>query len=415
MKEREGRTTVKKNTLKKALACTGMILLTGCFAACAPRDLQRGYPSIGPAEEEKPVVSTWGPSVITPEAVLRPVPWSAIEAWPQEDPRPALGVFLQSCESLSRRNAWAGVCSAARLSDSQDREAVRQFFEEYFIPHQATTDTGGDRGLITGYYVPDLIGSRIATERFRYPVYGRPDDLVVVDLGDIHPDLSHHGLRGRLQGQRLVPYWTRGQIDSGEADLPAPVLCYVEDPVDLFFLHVQGSGRITLTDGTVMLLNYADQNGHPYVSIGRLLLDRGAMKPHQMSMDNIRDWGQQNPHKVLTLLKENPRYVFFRTLPGDWQMPPGAQGIPLTSGYSLAVDPRTTPLGAPVFLSTTWPNSDRPLHRLMVAQDTGGAIKGPVRADFFWGMGDRAGALAGRMKQEGRMWVLLPRESLPQH
>ncbi len=407
---------MKKNALQRTLTSIGMmIILSGCLAACAPRDVPRGYPTLAPADTEKPVVSTWGPSVLEPGEALRAVSWYAIEAWEREDSRPALRAFLKSCESLSRRNAWAGVCAAAAEVDSQDREAVRRFFEEHFVPHQATNDKGGDRGLITGYYVPDLAGSPVATERFRYPVYGRPDDLVIVDLGDIHPDLTHHGLRGRLEGQRLVPYWTRGQIDGGEVDLPAPVLCYVEDPVDLFFLHVQGSGRITLPDGTIMLLNYADQNGHPYVSIGRLLLDRGAMQPHQMSMDNIKAWGQKNPHKILTLLKENPRYIFFRTLSGDWRMPPGAQGIPLTSGYSLAVDPRTTPLGAPVFLSTTWPNSDRPLHRLMVAQDTGGAIKGPVRADFFWGMGDHAGALAGRMKQEGRFWVLLPRGSLPQH
>ncbi|WP_349632300.1 MltA domain-containing protein [Desulfuromonas sp. CSMB_57] len=216
-------------------------------------------------------------------------------------------------------------------------------------------------GLVTGYYVPDLKGSKERTPRYRFPIFERPSDLLVVDLAAIYPDLSKYNLRGRVEGKRLVPYWTRDEIDSGMANLPARVLCYVEDPVELFFLHVQGSGRVTLPGGE------------------GLLLERGEMTRHQ-------EVGSRKP--------------------------PGAQGIPWTAGYSLEVDSRTTPLGAPVFLSTTWPNSTEPLQRLMVAQATGGAIKGAVRADFFWGMGDEAGALAGRMRQVGWMWVLLLKEAL---
>ena len=249
-------------------------------------------------------------------------------------------------------------------------------------------------GLVTGYYVPDLKGSKERTPRYRFPIFERPSDLLVVDLAAIYPDLSKYNLRGRVEGKRLVPYWTRDEIDSGMANLPARVLCYVEDPVELFFLHVQGSGRVTLPGGE------------------GLLLERGEMTRDQMSMQNIADWGRRNPDKVSNLLAENPRYVFFRHLEGGSRKPPGAQGIPWTAGYSLAVDSRTTPLGAPVFLSTTWPNSTEPLQRLMVAQATGGAIKGAVRADFFWGMGDEAGALAGRMRQVGWMWVLLLKEAL---
>lgn len=387
-----------------------VLLSTSC---ALPREMGQPPSTTAAVAVKPPTLSTWGPKVLERSQNLQAVSWAEIIAWRQEDPRPALGAFLKSCESLSRRNAWAEVCAEARRCDSSDQGAVQRFFQENFVPHRVINEDGSHLGLVTGYYVPDLEGSLVQTGRFRHPVYGRPADLLVVDLASIHPTLSNYSLRGRVDGQRLVPYWTRGEIDSGQVRLPAPVLCYVEDPVDLFFLQVQGSGRILLTNGETMIINYAEQNGHPYSSIGKLLLDRGEMTPHQMSMQNIRDWGRRNPDKLVQLLAENPRYVFFRRLEGGLQMPPGAQGIPLTSGYSLAVDPRTTPLGAPVFMSTTWPNSTQPLHRLMVSQDTGGAIKGPVRADFFWGMGNEAGVRAGRMKQRGRMWVLLPKASLP--
>jgi len=203
-------------------------------------------------------------------------------------------------------------------------------------------------------------------------------------------------------------------IDGEGRPLAGQELCWVNDPVELFFLQIQGSGRILFEDGSRVMVNYAEQNGHPYRSIGKWLLDRGAMSRDQMSMQNIKAWARANPQLVGDLLSQNPSYVFFRELPADVASPPGALGVPLTPERSVAVDPRYTPLGAPVFLATTWPNSDRPLYRLMMAQDTGGAIKGPVRADFFWGLGDAAGIQAGRMKQPLRMWVLLPvEEPLP--
>ena len=185
-------------------------------------------------------------------------------------------------------------------------------------------------------------------------------------------------------------------------------LLWVEDPVDLFFLQIQGSGKVTLDTGETVRLAYADQNGHPYKSVGRLLVERGELTLDQASMQGIRAWGQRNPDKLGDLLNTNASYVFFREQAVDTASPAGALGVQLTPGRSLAVDPRVIPLGAPVFLSTTQPTSTQPLHRLMAAQDTGGAIKGAVRADLFWGSGDEAGALAGRMRQTGRLWVLLP-------
>ena len=298
--------------------------------------------------------------------------------------------------------------------DNAPGAEVRAFFERNFVPHQVRQANGSSEGLLTGYYVPDLHGSRTPSVAYPYPIYRRPDDLLVIDLSEVYPELGNYRLRGRVEGQRVIAYWDRSKIDGQGQPLAGQELFWVADPVELFFLQIQGSGRILLDNGERAMVNYADQNGHPYKSIGKYLIDRGAMTRDQMSMQNIREWARKNPQEVDKLLNQNPSYVFFRDLGGDVQSPPGALGVPLTPGRSLAVDRRYIELGAPVFIETTWPNSDRPLQRLMMAQDTGGAIKGRVRGDFFWGMGDQAGALAGRMKQTARFWVLLPREEKTQ-
>jgi membrane-bound lytic murein transglycosylase A len=215
-------------------------------------------------------------------------------------------------------------------------------------------------------------------------------------------------LRGRIDGRRVVPYYTRADIEAGKGNLAGREILWVDDAVDLFFLHIQGSGKITLDTGEVVRVSYADQNGHPYKSVGRLLVERGELTLDQASMQGIKMWGTRNPEKLPELLDANASYVFFREQPVNGAGPLGALGVPLTPTRSVAVDPRAVPLGAPVFLSTTWPNSTLPLNRLMMAQDTGGAIKGAVRADFYWGSGNEAGMQAGRMRQTGKIWVLLP-------
>ncbi|HYX63448.1 MAG TPA: MltA domain-containing protein, partial [Burkholderiales bacterium] len=215
-------------------------------------------------------------------------------------------------------------------------------------------------------------------------------------------------LRGRLQGRRLVPYWSRAEIDGRNGEFPAPVIAWVADPVDLFFLQVQGSGQILLETGERVRVGYADQNGHPYRSVGRYLVERGELTLEQASMQSIKAWAAANPEKLQATLNYNSSYVFFREL-ADPRGPVGALGVPLVPEYSLAVDRRFVPLGAPVYLATTRPLSETPLNRLMAAHDTGGAIRGVVRADFFWGTGDEAGATAGRMRQQGRLWLLWPR------
>lgn len=348
------------------------------------------------------------PDIKKPVESLQAVSWQEVPGWQQEELRPALETFIVSCPSLKRQPQWKNVCIEAAQVDIADEGAVRSFFESRFIPHRVQNSDGSTRGLITGYYVPDLQGRRTPDENYRYPILSVPDDLLVIDLGALYPDLKGRRLRGRLEGRRVVPYWSRTEIDSGQAAVAGKELFWVKDPVELFFLHIQGSGRISLDNGERVMVNYADQNGHPYRSIGKLLIESGAMSRHQMSLQNIKAWGQRNPDKLFQLLGENPSYVFFGSAEQDLPSPPGALGYPLTSKRSLAVDPSIIPLGAPVFIATTWPNSSKPLQQLMVAQDTGGAIKGAVRADFFWGLGQEAGAMAGRMKQDGWLWVLLP-------
>lgn len=290
-------------------------------------------------------------------------------------------------------------------------ETLHRFFEARLQPYLLTNPDASTRGLITGYYEPLLQGSRTRTPQFSEAVLGVPKDLLTIDLSSVLPELKNLRLRGRLQGNKVVPYYPRAEIAKREQLYADRVLLWVDDAVELFFLQIQGSGRVKLPDGSLVRLNYADQNGHPYRSLGQELIERGELKAEQASMQGIQAWARANPEKLNEMLNTNPSYVFFREVlakgrPDDG--PEGALGVPLTAERSIAVDPRHVPLGAPVFLSTTRPNSSDPLRRLMLAQDTGGAIRGVVRADFFWGFAAEAGAQAGRMRQSGQMWVLLP-------
>jgi membrane-bound lytic murein transglycosylase A len=318
---------------------------------------------------------------------------------------------MQSCRAVGHKPEWQAVCASAAALVQTDNDALRLFFEDAFIPYQVFNPDGTSHGLITGYYEPKLAGSRFKTTRFKYPLYAAPEDLLTIDLSVVYPQLKDLRLRGRIEGKRIVPYFSRAEIDAGRGALR--VLFWVENPVELFFLQIQGSGRIALADGRLVKVGYADQNGHPYVSIGKKLIEMGELRVEQASMQGIKAWAESHPEKLAALLEQNPSYVFFRELPDGLSAPLGALGVPLTAEYSIAIDPRSIPLGMPVFLSTTYPNTTEPLNRLMLAQDTGGAIRGAVRADFFWGFGDQAGAQAGRMKQSGRMWVLFPKGAEP--
>jgi membrane-bound lytic murein transglycosylase A len=316
---------------------------------------------------------------------------------------------------LRWRDAWRDACARANQLASPSDEEARRFFEENFVPWRLANPDGTEQGTITGYYEPLLRGSRKRVAPYLFPLYAAPDDLLTIDLSAVSPELRGMRLRGRLDGKRVVPYYTRAEIDRGAAPLAGKEIVWVDDPIEALFLQIQGSGRVRLDGGETLRLGYADQNGHPFQSIGRYLVEQGELKLGEASMQSIKAWAAANPKRLKELLDQNPSFVFFRELPlaDPASGPVGALGIPLTAGRSIAVDPRYVPLGAPVFLATTFPASEAPLNRLVLAQDTGGAIRNPVRADFYWGFGSEAGANAGRMRQQGRMWVLLPRNLKP--
>ena len=370
--------------------------------------------------------TTSAPSSLSPPGPSASIPryervaWSDLPDWGAEVSTEAWQAWIRNCGALRAQPVWQRICADAKGIATGDGLAQQRYFEAHFTPHRLANPDGTLTGMVTGYYEPLLLGSRRRTARFRYPLYAPPPDLLTVDIAEVNPELKDKRVRGRVlppqQGGRVVPYYARAEIASGAAPVKGREIAWVEDPIELFFLQVQGSGRIRLPDGSLMRVGYADHNGHPYRSIGRWLVDRGELPLEQASMQGIKVWVKRNPERINELLNQNPSYVFFRELPAGPpdDGPPGSLGVPLTTGRSIAVDPRSVPLGAPVYLSTTWPLSARPLQRLVLAQDTGTAIRGTVRADFFWGFGAEAAEQAGRMKQSGRMWLLWPTgEPLP--
>jgi membrane-bound lytic murein transglycosylase A len=333
--------------------------------------------------------------------------------WGKDDLREAWPAFLSSCDVLGKKSDWKEPCSVAREVDTNNSDAIRLYFEAFFTPYQVFNPDGSDHGLVTGYYEPLLHGARKRGGRYQTPLYKAPDDLLTIDLSSVYPELKGMRLRGRVVGNKVVPYFSRAELTHSET-LSDKVLCWVDDPIAAFFLQVQGSGRVQLSDThETIRVAYADQNGYPYRSIGRYLVANGELTLDQASAQGIKAWVASHPARQQELLNANPSYVFFKeeSIVDPGVGPKGALGVPLTSQRSIAVDAQVIPLGVPVFLATTWPNSDDVLQRLVLAQDTGGAIRGAVRADYFWGFGDEAGERAGTMKQSGMLWILLPKMS----
>ncbi len=371
----------------------------------------------------------------TPSLALEPVGFDRLEGWGADDPSDALTAFRRSCGRLRSRapaepmgpdpafgqvGDWLAACTATDAGASlASAAAVREFFETWFQPYRVS-DQGNPDGLFTGYYEPVLYGSRHPDGRYRVPLHLPPPDLLRIDLGRFNPDLAGYAIWGRVADGAFVPYYTRAEIDDGALAGRNLELVWVDDPIAAFFLQIQGSGQVRLDDGSVVRVGYAGQNGRPYRAIGRDLVELGALRRGQVSLQTIRAWLSAHPADAATLMERNPSYIFFQAHPeltAD-DGPLGTEGVPLTAGRSLAVDPRFLPLGAPVWLDTSAPRPDRPedqapLRRLMIAQDTGGAIKGVVRGDVFFGAGDRAEAIAGRMQSKGRLALLLPKALVP--
>lgn len=388
-----------------------VLVLSGVLAACknAPAPVK---PEPASAKPETPAEKV--------SVQFRAATWRELPDWPGEQLLAGWPAFLKSCAQIGKRPEWKSVCADANVIAPTDYESIRRFFETNFAPWRIETNTGtgtvATEAFITGYYDVLLKGSR-TFKPGRVPLYGVPNDLLIIDLGDLYPELKGKRVRGRLQGRTVVPYWSRSEIVSGKTKLDANILGWADDPIDAFVLHVQGSGRLQLEDGNLLRLGYADQNGQPYRSIGKWLVDRGELTLEQASMPSIRAWAQAHPARVQELLDSNPSFIFFKQSPGSTGAI-GALNVPLTDGASVAVDPKFIPLGSPLYLATTFPNTTRPddqraLHRLVQAQDTGGAIRGPLRVDYFWGSSADAANLAGLMKQSGQLWLLWPKGLAP--
>ena len=370
-------------------------------------------------------------SLYVPQAgklVLIPENFSDMPGWSASDPRDAFAAFKRSCASFAKQQPekamggagyagtigdWMGACSAAPASVSSAQSA-RAFFESWFQPASVIA---GDtpEGLFTGYYEPELAASHTQHGVYQTPIYGVPNDLLTADLGAFKPELAGEKISGRIEGNKFVPYATRGEIDT--KGLPqAQTLLYAADPVQVFFLHIQGSGRVKLDDGRYERIAYAGQNGRPYTPIGRVLIANGEIDRADMSMQAIRAWLKSHPREGRAMMEQDQSFVFFKEEPiGDPTIgAEGSESVALTPGASLAVDEHMHPLGAPIYVATQTQNLNESkgvpvLQRLLIAQDTGGAIKGAVRGDVFWGFGPKAEEIAGAMTSHGQMFVLLPK------
>ena len=348
--------------------------------------------------------------IIPQYGLLIKTQWTEIEEKLEQDQaKEAWSAWVHGCKKLIKVPDWKVACEAANHLHAPSNQEVIQYLHKYFHLYKAKNEDGSEKGLITGYYQPLLKGSRTKTKKYKIPLYTPPLDLITVDLSGVYPDLKYKRLRGRVEGNKLIPYFTREEISKKDYPLQGNELLWVENSVESFFLEIQGSGVIKFEDGSTTQVGYADQNGHPYRSMGLALIRKGELKRHKVSMQSIKAWAKKNKRKLQKFLNANPSTVFFRELPRGLPGPIGALGVPISSERSVAIDRRFIPLGAPIFLSTTEPNSDVTLNKFMIAQDTGGAINGGVRADFYWGQGRKAGSKAGKMKQSGEIWVMLPK------
>ncbi len=339
------------------------------------------------------------------------VEWSDLPNWNGDAVEQAfLGIQAQCPLMANKQDNWKPICRDVASLEKATPAQVRAFLQQYFTPHRIYGQYGKLEGLITGYYEPILNGSLTKTEKFAYPIYAVPDDMLTIELSGLYPKLEGMRLRGRLEGNKIVPFHSREVIDGKEQPLAGKELVWIDDPYGSFFLQIQGSGRVRLDDDTIMGVNYADQNGHPYFAIGKKLVEMGAIELKDVSLFTIRRWLEENPTRADEVVNTNPSYVFFHLREDINEGPRGSLNVPLTAGRSLAVDKRVIPLGTPVWLDTSLPDGSA-YQRLMVAQDTGGAISGPVRADVFFGTGRSAELLAGEMKQKGRLYALLPVET----
>lgn len=325
--------------------------------------------------------------------------FSELPNWEDENYFTALNSFINNCTSSKTKKIYKELCiNAARTSDP------KKFILDEFIPYKISSETSEENGLLTGYYEPQLKGSMLKQEPYIYPIYETPNDMYMVDLGKQYPELKNYRLRGRIEGKKIVPYYDRADADGKSMD--ANIICYTDSKIDLFFLEVQGSGRVTLENGETIFIGYSNQNGHKYQSIGKYLVSIGEIPLEKVSLQSIREWFKENPSRVDEVLNYNKSMVFFRQKD---KAATGSLGLELTPERSVAVDRRYIPLGSMLYLNADI--QEKNVSRLVVAQDTGGAIKGSVRADMFCGYGEEAREIAGKLKAPLKLWILLPKNT----
>ncbi|MDR1057524.1 MAG: MltA domain-containing protein [Coxiellaceae bacterium] len=361
--------------------------------------------------------------------VLIKTSFNRLPEWEKDEHKKALASFQRSCEAITKLDPsrpfmfsiaqsgkvekWQKVCQAVGDIKSYDNLRARKFFEFWFEPYQVR-DNFNTQGLFTGYYLPELHGSLEWSEHYSNPIYAIPSDWVKVNLGLFDKALSGRTIVGQLKDKQVRPYPSRANIMRSAIGKDTKILAWCDNEIDLAFAHIQGSAVVQLPHGKQFLINYAASNGRPYTSIGKVLIKNRDLTPQNSSMQDIRSWLLQHPRETDTILNQNASYVFFKILENE--SPLGSEQVPLTPERSLAVDKRYIPLGVPIWLDTMIPSEHSqkllPFHRLLIAQDTGGAIKGIIRGDIYWGSGNRAAFVAGHMKSPGSYWILLPKSDL---
>ena len=332
-----------------------------------------------------------------PNTYLLETKFSYLPDWNKENHLAALKSFQQNCKSSKTKKLYNELCQKAKNVSN-----AKLFFENEFIPYKIVNKDKQKRELLTGYYEAELFGSLKKTKKYQYPIYETPLDLISVDLSLIYPELKHYRLRGMIKDNKLVPYYSRAELLRQKPK--SKVICYVDSKIDLFFLEIQGSGRVTLSNGRTIFIGYANQNGYKYRAIGRYLIKQGVLTSKNVSLQSIRKYLEENPDMVDKVLNYNKSVVFFskRDKPAT-----GALGLELMKYRSIAVDRRYIPLGSLIFLSAE--DDNKILNTLVNAQDTGGAIKGSIRADLFLGYGREAMEIAGKLKANLKLWILLPK------
>lgn len=353
------------------------------------------------------------------EVELTQVDFEELEGWNQDNQDDFVAVFAENCNRIGQLKMPYLYASLIKISTADFQNICQDFFDRRittgkelkafikanFTPYLIQTD-GNAEGKFTSYYESEIFASRKRYGKYVYPIYGKPSDLIEINLKDFDPELPNKRLVGRINNQKMQPYYTRAEIEN--TDFDAPVLLWADSLIDIHIMQIQGSAVAHLDDGSNVRIGYADSNGRRFKGIGSILLEQGLINPSQADMINIKKWLKENPNKAKTLMQKNERFIFHRIV--DATGPIGAFGIPLTAGRSLAVDRHYIPLGSLLWLVTSTPTKE-PLQKLVAAQDIGSAIKGAVRGDYFWGSGgDEILASAGKMNNSGHYYILVPKE-----